>query len=313
MSAPAGGTEGDRLRALAARLVGIVGGLRAVRTLRAVLAVYDDAGGGLLAGGLAYTSLLALLPGLLLILSAIGLLVDDPADRALIVASIGEAFPPLREIASLAFDQVAAGAVPSGIVAIVTLLWGSSRFYSSIDRAFSRVFRGSRVRNEIERTIRGIALTAVFVAVPVAVLLAGSAASWMLDLAPVASQLGGFLRTAVQVASPLGSLLLFVGGTAAVYRFVPPTRLPWRVWLAPAGVVGIVLAAFTQLFTFLAPRMVGIAALYGTFVAAFAVLAWFAIGFNVLLLGAAWARIRALAGDAGPESAGRGSGRAGQG
>jgi uncharacterized BrkB/YihY/UPF0761 family membrane protein len=43
---------------------------------------------------------------------------------------------------------------------------------------------------------------------------------------------------------------------------------------------------------FVAPRLVGVAAIYGTFVAAFALLAWLSIAFNLLLLGAAWTDVR---------------------
>ena len=59
--------------------------------------------------------------------------------------------------------------------------------------------------------------------------------------------------------------------------------------------MGVVLAGFAQLFTFIAPRMVGFAALFGAFVAVFALLAWLSISFNVLLLGASWTRVRAVA------------------
>ena len=58
--------------------------------------------------------------------------------------------------------------------------------------------------------------------------------------------------------------------------------------------MGVVLAAFTQLFTFIAPRMARMAALYGTLVSVFAVLAWLSIGLNVLMFGASWTRVRAL-------------------
>ncbi len=55
------------------------------------------------------------------------------------------------------------------------------------------------------------------------------------------------------------------------------------------------MAGFAQLFTFIAPRMVGFAALFGTFVTIFALLAWMAISFNMLILGASWTRVRAVA------------------
>lgn len=285
----------DRLRALAERIVERVGGLPAVRTLVATLDVYDRAGGGLVAGGLAYTSLLALLPGLLLLVSVVGFWVTDPAQREQIVTWIGEAVPPLAEVAELAFEQVSKGAVPSGIVAVVGLLWGSSRFYAAIDNAFTRVFHGAPKRNEIVRTFRGVLLTVLIVALPLLALLAGSIAGWLLDLAPGLAEVTGPARTLLQLASPLGSFLLFVGGTVLVYRFVPGLPPPMRSLLLPAILVGLVLAAFAQLFTWIGPRLAGVAAIYGTFVALFALLAWLSISFNMLMLGASWTRVRAQA------------------
>ena len=284
----------DRLRALAERFAGRVGGLPAVRTLVSILEVYDGAGGGLTAGGLAYASLIALLPGLLLMLSIFGLIVDDEATREQIVAVIASAVPPLEEIVRTAFEQVSAGAVSMGVIAFLALLWGASRFYASLDYAFTRIFHGARRRNEIERTLRGIVVTGLVVALPLAALLAGSIASWLLDLAPDSVEKRGFARLIFQLATPIGSFLLFVAGTALVYRYVPGNRVPMRAMLRPAILVGIVLAAFAQAFTFIAPRLTQTAAIYGTFVAFFAILAWLSISFNVLLFGASWTRVREL-------------------
>jgi membrane protein len=294
MSDAGDGARADRLRVLAARVVRRVGGHAAVRTLLSVLAVYDGAGGGLVAGGLAYTSLIALLPGLLLALSILGLIIGDPMQREQAVAVIAAAMPPVEGIARSAFEQVAAGWKPIGLLAFVGLLWGSSRFYAALDKAFSRIFHTAPQRSEIERTLRGVAVTGLFVALPVGVLLAGSVASWLLDLAPNGVEIQGVGRGIWQLASPLGSLVLFVGGTAMVYRFVPGERVSLAALMPPAFVAGLVLAAFTQVFTFVAPRLVGVAAVYGTFVAVFAVLAWLSVGFNVLLLGASWARVRSM-------------------
>src|SRR5215208_992717 len=142
----------DRLRAFATRVVETVGGIPAVRTLLATLEVYDRAGGGLVAGGLAYSALIAIVPGALLVAAAIGLFVTDPAMQERIVDVIATAVPPLEEIVRVALESVAAGAVPPTIIALVGLLWGASRFYAALDNAFSRVFRGQRRRNEVVRT-----------------------------------------------------------------------------------------------------------------------------------------------------------------
>jgi uncharacterized BrkB/YihY/UPF0761 family membrane protein len=56
----------------------------------------------------------------------------------------------------------------------------------------------------------------------------------------------------------------------------------------PALVVGIALMLLTQLFSLIAPRLIGVASVYGTFVAIFAAMVWLSTGFQILLLGAAW-------------------------
>ena len=277
----------DRLRLLVERVVARVGGLSATKTLLGVLAAYDGAGGGLTAAGLAYTSLIALLPGLLLMVSIFGVLIDDPATQAQLVTAIADAVPPLEDFARAAFASVSAGAVPTGIIAIIGLLWGSSRFYAALDYAFTRIFQDGRKRNEVERTIRGVIVTFLLVAVPLGALVLSVITSWVTSAAP--DGIGGSL---LRVLSPVGSFLLFVGGTVLVYRFVPATDVPWRALLAPAILAGVVLAGFTQLYGFIAPLLTKMAAVYGTFVAFFAILAWLSISFNVLLFGASWTRVR---------------------
>ena len=285
----------DRWRDLATKVVEVVGGIPAVRTLLATLEVYDRAGGGLVAGGLAYSALIALVPGALLVASAIGLFITDPATQEQIIDFIASAVPPLEPIVRTALESVAAGAVPTTILALLGLLWGSSRFYAALDYAFSKVFPGRQQRNEVVRTLRGLLVTFLFVGLPIAALIVGSLASWVVDLAPESALVQGAGRTLVQLASPILSFLLFVGVVSAVYRFVPSEPVPVRAFLRPAILVGVALAGFTQLFTFIAPRMMGFAALFGTFVAVFALLAWMSISFNVLLLGASWTRVRAVA------------------
>ena len=282
----------ERIRTRVAEVAARVRRIPAVRILVATLDTYSQAGGGLLAGGLAYASLGALLPGLLLLVSAVGFWVNDPAQRDLIVGAIGQAVPPLEEVARIAFEQVSRGAVPSGIIGIVGLLWGSSRFYSGIDNAFSRIFHSTPRRNEFQRRVRGVLLTLVVVAMPLGALVLGSVTSWLLDLAPGGVEIRGTARALWQVATPAGSLVAFVGGTILVYRFVPGEPPPMRAMLPPAVLVGLILAAFTQLFTWFGPRLAGVAAIYGTFVALFVLLAWLSISMNLLLLGASWARVR---------------------
>ena len=275
---PADTDEGsaDRLRSLVERVVARVGGLRATRTLVGVLEAYDRAGGGLTASGLAYTSLIALLPGLLLMVSIFGIVIEDEATREQVVSAIAKAVPPLEEFARAAFESVSAGAVPTGIIAVLGLLWGSSRFYAALDYAFARIFQDGRRRNEIERTLRGVVVTFLLVAVPLGALVLGIIAGWLSEVMP-----GDIAGLILQLVSPVGSFLLFVIGTMLVYRYVPGKHVPWRALVLPALLVGVTLAGFAQLYAIFAPLLTKMAAIYGTFVAFFAILAWLAISFNL--------------------------------
>jgi YihY family inner membrane protein len=282
----------DRARVALTRIVERIGGMPAVQRLVAVFESYDHGGGGLSANGLAYSALFALVPGLLLVLAVIGIFITDPALQDQLVQGIAALFPPLAPLVETAFAQVSAGAVPTSIVAVIGLLWGSSRFYAALDYAFSRVFRTAARRNEIERGLRGILVSVVFIALPIVVVLMGAIATWLIDLAPGVLELGGAIRGLAQLGSPVTTWVLFTLGVALVYRFVPNTRVRVGDLGWPAILAGTAIALFTQIFTFIAPRMLQWAALFGALLSVFAVLIWLSISLNVLLFGAAWTRVR---------------------
>ena len=163
-------TEADdrvaRLRVLADGIAARLGGVPAVRLLAAVFDTYDQAGGGLVAGGLANSALFALLPGLLLVLSVFGLVVTDPADPGAARRRDLDRHPAAR---GLRGDRPEAGlgrGRAGGIIAVIGLVWASSRFYSALDYAIARIFRQAKTRNEIVRTVRGVAADAAAGRVP---------------------------------------------------------------------------------------------------------------------------------------------------
>jgi membrane protein len=285
----------ERVRGPAERLAGRVMALPAVRLVMAVMDSYGSAGGGLLAGGLAYAALFALLPGLLLVVSVLGFVLDDPAEREAIVEVIATALPPLEDLARTTLDQVVAGAVPSSIIGLAGLAWGASRFYTALDAAFARIFHNTPERNLISRSLRGVALIGIFVAGPLVALGATAIASVLIEEAPLGLEVADATRVLLGVASPLVALVAFIAAVALTYRLVPARHIPLGVLGPPAIAVGVVLTVFTQVFTYVAPRLIGAAALYGTFVAIFATLAWLSFGFNFMLIGVAWVRVRLLA------------------
>ena len=274
------------IREVAGRMMG----WRAFMVGRAVLSRYDDAGGGLLAGGLTYSALFALLPCLLLLSGVLGLIVDDPERRRTIVEGIGESLPPLRGLVEASLESMADGAVGFGTIGLIGFAWGVSRFYGSLDDAFARIFSDAPKRGLVARTIRGIASVGLLVSVFIVALVLTGIGSLQAEAA--AGRFPLLSRLLWGIGTPLLTTIVFVAAIATIYRLVPARHVALRSLLLPAVVVGVVLAAVTQLFSYVAPRLIGTAAIYGTFIAVFAAMVWLSTGFQVLLVGAAWVRER---------------------
>jgi membrane protein len=279
-------TPPPAIRSAAERVLGVP----AVRAARRIIDSYGAAGGGLLAGGLTYSAVFAILPALLLIAGLVGLVVHDTERRVAIVSGIGRALPPLAGLVANVLDRISDDAGTYGLLGLVALTWGASHFYGSLDEAFGRIFRDAPRRGFVVRTVRGLLSVVLLVAVFVAALGLTGLASYLARQTETA--LGAGSEAFWQLASPLLAGVVFVSATVAIYRLVPARAVPWRALLLPAVVVGVLLTLLTQLFSLVAPLVIGVASVYAAFVTIFAVMIWLSTGFQILLIGAAWVRDR---------------------
>ena len=204
---------------------------------------YDRAGGGLVAGGLAYSALIALLPGLLLVAVRVRARRHRPGDPG----AAGRlrsptAFPPLEDFVG---DRPRAGLgrrrperdhrVRRPAVGVEPLLLGARL------RDRSQSSARPSTRNEIVRTLRGVLLTLLLVAFPIMVVFAGTVVQALLDLIPDANTRTGDRRTCRPLAARRSRTFAAVRrlATVMVYRYVPAERVPARAWRRPAIVVGL--------------------------------------------------------------------------
>jgi membrane protein len=258
----------------------------AVAVGRRVVASYGAAGGGLLAGGLAYSALFALVPALFLASGVLGLVVADPARRAEAVAFIATALPPLRDLVEAVLAEAGRDAGALSLVGAATLAWGASRFVLSFGDAIDRVVGRPRRRGVVRRNVGAFgAVLLLVVAIVVGAVLAGIA-SFMTAAEGVG--LIAVAGPALRLVLDLGPPVLTALAVALVYRIVPTPRPGWRALGLPAAVVGVALIVLIDVFVFLAPRLIGAAALLGTIATVFAALAWLSLSFQAILLGAAW-------------------------
>lgn len=255
----------------------------------AVLDVYGHAAGGLLANGLAFSALFAIIPIALVTLGLAGSFVGDPRIQGALAAALIDAFPPLESLIGGVLDALATGAVATSLVGLVGLIWTVSQFYVTLDVAFARIFAAEAGRDPLRRTLRGFVWVASLLGLVVLVIVVSAFVAAAQVLAPHVVVDAVLADLLLAPWTMLAAAILVVG---IAYRVLPPQSPRWRAIAPPAVVVGIAIFGLTQLFVSLAPRLVGVAAVAGSLAAAFIALAWLSFTFQALLLGAAWVRVR---------------------
>jgi membrane protein len=261
-----------------------------VATVQRVLDRYGSAGGGVLAGGLAYAALFAIVPAVFLLAGIVGLLVADPGERERLVETIVGVLPPMRELIEIVLTEAAREAAPVSIIGAIVLVWGTSRFAVAFQDAVARVMGGDRRRGLFASNLAALASVVLMIGA----IVASSVLSGVLAFIEAGVEGGVFEFVGVALALALGALPVAatIGATILVYRVVPAASPPWRAVVIPGVTIGLVLTIIARVFAFVAPRLIGAAALLGTLAAVFAALAWLALTFQALLIGVAWVRDR---------------------
>jgi len=285
------GSEAGGRHSIVGRLFGWILDLPPIRRPRAIFAVYDQAGGSLLAEGLAYSALFAGLTGLLLAVGLLGYMVPAEADRQRLLDLFTGGFAPLAPIAKNGLNSVAAHAGIFSIVGLVGLAWGTSHFYGALDEAIARVFARTPARGAFDRILRGF----VSVLLLVGGLLSGvglAAVGAVVTSGIDVGSAGDAGRTLAIVAFALVTAVVVVTAVGVLYRVVPNTNIPLSVLRLPALLAGLVLTCLAELLVFIAPILAGALSVFGGVALVFASLAWLHLAFQVLLLGASWTRLR---------------------
>jgi membrane protein len=273
------------------KLVGWVTALPPVRHVLILMTIYDSAGGRLMAGGLAYGALVAVLTGLLFAFAILGYFVPAEADRQRLVGGLTGTLAPLAPMAKEGLANVAAHAGAFSIVGLAGLAWGASQFYGSLDEAIARIFVCAPARGTFDRILRGFVSVLLLVGGILSGVALAAAQSVVHSAIPDGPQ-GEPARLASDIGFPLVTAAVVIVAVGILYRVVPNMQVPFSALALPTLFAGLILTVLTELFVFIAPRLAGALSVFGGFAAVFAALAWLSIAFQVLLLGAAWTRLR---------------------
>jgi membrane protein len=268
-----------------------IAGLPPIRKPRAVLAIFNQAGGSLLASGLAYSALFAGLTGLLFSFGVLGYLVPAESDRQGLINGFTGQLAPLAPIARDGLRSVAAHAGAISIVGLAGMAWGASQFYGALDTAMARVFTLAPARGFFDRILRGF--------VSVFLLLGGLLSG--IAISAVQSQVVGGIdggptgdagRLLSLVGFPVVTAVVVVIAVGVLYRIVPNTKVPLAILALPTLVAGLTLTGLTELLVYIAPLLTGALSVFGGVAVVFAALAWLHLAFLVLLVGASWTSMR---------------------
>lgn len=259
-------------------------------TVRRILDRYDAAGGGLLAGGLAYAALFAIVPAVVLFAGVVGLVVADPVKRAELVDTLVGVLPPMRELIEVVLTEVAGAAGTVSIIGAIALVWGTSRFVVAFQDSIARVMGGDRRRGLVATNLGALGAVVLMIGA----ILASTVLSGVLAFLEFGQEKGVLQIVGGAISIVLGFLPIVatIGATILAFRIVPVAPPPWRAVIVPGIAIGLVLTLVARVFAFVAPRLIGAAALLGTLATVFAALAWLALSFQAILIGAAWVRDR---------------------
>jgi membrane protein len=259
-------------------LVARVLGVPRIAMANAVYTRFASSSGPILARGIAFVALFAVVPAVVVILSIVGIFVSDPAVRAEIVALLTEQIPSMAPVLDEALAGFAGVAPTTGIVGLALLVWSASSLVRAVDGAFRVIFQDS---GEGRTPIRDV--------VSVLAVAAGAfVAAIILILVTLPEFMDEALGLPGRLVRTVSSLAVVVGLLALMFAFVPRPRPALRALWLPTVMTGLTVYLLSELFVFLGPLLFGSAELYGAFGALFLGLVWLSNVTQIILLGAAW-------------------------
>ena len=265
--------------------------------LREVLAEWQRDRALVLGAALAYYTLFALAPLLVLVIAVAGLALGRAAAQGEIVAQIEGLMGPdgakMIEGMIVRASRPASGVVAT-LVSLGTMLLGASGVFGQLQAALDQIFgaeasgrRGGGVRAAVRQRLAyvGMILGIGFLLLVSLVLSAA--------LAAVHDLLAARLPVAARVLPPLDFGLSFVvvsGLFALVYKVLPAVELAWRdVWLG-AACTAILFTTGKSLIGIYLGRA-GATSVYGAAGSLVLVLLWIYYSAQILLLGAEFTEV----------------------
>jgi membrane protein len=249
------------------------------------------------AASIAYYALLSLFPFLLLMLSVLGSITADAADRDRVVAFVFEYFPRQFEFITRQLDAFRGSTVRMGIGGILALTWASLGFFNAVTSAVNHAWAVERNRSFLKHRLTGFLMLLSAGGILLVAIVIVSAAKvaqtrWFGALEANSAMLEWLSGVA---ANQLATLLL-VGCVALIFYFIPNTRVRFRDVWPGAILVGVLWRGALSLFSWYARDLASWNVIHGSVATVVVFLLWIYVCAVILLYGvemtAAYARLQ---------------------
>jgi membrane protein len=231
--------------------------------------------GLLVAAGVTFYALLAIVPALTALVSVYGLFADPEALNRhidLLEGVVpGGALDVIREQLQRLTDQGRTRLGLTSAASIAIALWSANAGMKALFEAMNVAYDEEEKRGFLLRT----ALTLAFTLAVLAAILALVAGGVLLPAVFALVGYGAGAQWAVRIAGVAVAFLLMVGGLTALYRWGPSRRsAQWR-WITPGAVLAMVVIVVTSAaFTWYVSAFGSYNATYGSLGALFGFMTW---------------------------------------
>jgi membrane protein len=249
------------------------------------------------AASIAYYALLSLFPFLLLIISLLGTVTADEADRVSVLTFVFRYFPTQLDFVTSQLDAFRSARVQLGVAGLLALVWGSLGVFGAVTSAVNEAWGVEKQRSFWKhRLVSFLMLVAagavMMLALAFVSLIQMAQASWFGVMLSSFTWLTGVQSFAFRYLT----IFLLIIGVGLVFYFIPNAKIRFRdVWVG-AVLTGVLWRFAFAGFSWYIKANAGLKMIHGSVAAVIVFLLWVYVSSIILMYGveftASYARLR---------------------
>ena len=249
------------------------------------------------AASIAYYALLSLFPFLLMVISLLGAVTADDADRVAVLSFVFRYFPTQLDFVTGQLDALRAARLQLGVAGSLALIWGSLGVFGAVTSAVNEAWGVEKQRSFWKHRLVSFLMLVAAGGVMMAALLLVSLiqmaqATWFGAMLTRFAWLTNLQTLAVR---NLATMLLVIG-VGLVFYFIPNAKIRFRdVWVG-AVLTGVLWQLAFQGFAWYVRVNAGLRMIHGSVATVIVFLLWVYVSSIILMYGveftAAYARLR---------------------